>query len=626
MPDLPILRGLANRSRDFSNKPWFPTFGLVCAAVSILLWEFYPELHWLPLLVGLIPAGIRILAFRPPFERTPLDVPVWLFLITALISAWVSYDPQVAIVRLQLIVAAFILYYALVSQPANGLWRLAAFISLAGLLIATYFLLTHDWTAASEKIGYITRLGQMWMNIRPDLNAVPIYPNTAAGIVAPILPFMGALTWRAWKRKEILGSMIGIAALLITISCLILSATRGVWITYLVAAGILGLWGLSRGIAVLLRWKQEYMISLFLLVVFLIGLGWVLSSVGGLENLLNMIPGPRMAASRLGLQVSLFRLIEDFPLTGGGLGSFPGLYAHYILVNPNFIVPHGHNLFLDVGLDQGVLGLLSILWIFGASFWLLLRKRSKAKDALLWFASLLSLFCFVFQGQAADDFYYSPIVFSLFVLPGFAIALTRAPDSAPETTPISLSGPHFLRAFGTHFSKRGFGIVLGICGILLLFLVVFSKPILASVYSNLGALQMARTELPLWGKGEWVEPELEPLAHSESYFMYALRFNPENRTANHRLGLIAMYRGDFSMASKYLRVAHQMDPGHYGIWKNLGYSLAWSGNLKEAELILLNLPEAQRELQAYRWWWQKQNRSDLARYAARLEMQFSGGN
>ena len=113
---------------------------------------------------------------------------------------------------------------------------------------------------------------------------------------------------------------------------------------------------------------------------------------------------------------------------------------------------------------------------------------------------------------------------------------------------------------------------------LLALLFSFRKPMQSIWYANLGSVEMARVELDGWPTGKWDDGSnvalLEP---AEGLFHQALSFNPNNRTANHRLGLIAMLKRDFPTAISYLEPAYQIDLDHRGIRKSLGYSYLWSG-------------------------------------------------
>jgi lipopolysaccharide biosynthesis regulator YciM len=124
---------------------------------------------------------------------------------------------------------------------------------------------------------------------------------------------------------------------------------------------------------------------------------------------------------------------------------------------------------------------------------------------------------------------------------------------------------------------------------------------------------MARQELADFPFDDWAD--LHATADhsiSESLFQDSLRYNPGNRTANHRLGLIAMQGGDFTSAALYLEAALQADPNHRGIIKNLGYCYVWLGQPDQARILLQQIPEAHQEMRVYNWWWEAQGRSDLA--------------
>jgi len=558
------------------------------------------------------PPGTAVPAWLQFLWRNPFNLALCLFLLTALVGVLTAYDPPAAFLRFGLLCVAVLSFYFLAHQRTPVLWLCAQIISAGAVLVALYFLFTHDWQSSPEKIGLISRLGRLWMLIRPTLPAPSIYPNFAAGITAPVAPFLCALCLRSLRLGSRRDFLLWTAGLLIVLACIGLSSTRGVWISCLAAVGLLILWWGCLRLQQRFSWPAERILLLLFLGAMFLFVGFFLADPEALAGLLDRLPGPKMAGSRLGLQASTVRLIADFPLTGAGLGSFPGLYAHYIEVNPNFILPHGHHLFLDAGLDQGILGMAALVWIFGVPFWLLFRGYRKVEEKSLWAAVLAGLTIFVVQGQAADDFYYTGMAFSLLVLPGFSAALTRRYWKARK--------PVDGRAV---FGRRIVFLAGGLC--LLLALFVYRNSFLATLYANLGAVKMVITEMANWGNGRWQEPaEAFRLTPSEPLFQQALQYDPGNRTAHHRLGLIALLQGDFDRANEHLLAALETDPGHPGIRKNLGYSLAWSGRLDQAAYYLKPLPEAAGELSVYQWWWRERGRPDLALRAEELLRLLSG--
>jgi O-antigen ligase len=72
-------------------------------------------------------------------------------------------------------------------------------------------------------------------------------------------------------------------------------------------------------------------------------------------------------AGRLEIWYRAVAMMQDFPLTGVGMGNFAQITAvNYPLLMFNDPVPHTHNLFFQVGVDLGVPGLIA--WL---SCWML---------------------------------------------------------------------------------------------------------------------------------------------------------------------------------------------------------------------------------------------------------------
>jgi tetratricopeptide (TPR) repeat protein len=140
--------------------------------------------------------------------------------------------------------------------------------------------------------------------------------------------------------------------------------------------------------------------------------------------------------------------------------------------------------------------------------------------------------------------------------------------------------------------------------------------LLSAWYADLGAVQMSQVELAAFPSGKWDDgSQVAALSPAEDLFEQALQLDPNNRTAHHRLGLIATLRRDFPTALAHLEKAHQLDPSHRGIRKSLGYTYVWLGKFDLARQVLAQIPEAQQELDVYIWWWGTQSRPDLSAQA-----------
>jgi O-antigen ligase len=578
---------------------------LICLTVSAALWIVFPKLSWQPLFVLIAPLFIRGIARTPVFVRTPFDVPVLIFLITAGIGIWTAYQSANAWIKFWLILIAVLAYYSIARQPEDNLWIVAGLLSLMGLGISFYFFLSNNWEVQQIKFQVLNQIGIAWMHLRPDLPLTAIHPNDVAGLTGLSLPFSIALMIRYFRRKSILACILfGLAATLSFIT-IIMSSSRGAWMALFVTIGLWLLWELINRSKYITKRSTK---SLFILLVFgsiivLTFYVWV-SLRGRLIETAIGLPNVSVADQRYHVFLSDFELIRDVPITGGGLDSFPGLYSNYILLDPNYILGYGHNIFLDATLQQGILGGMMLIWIYLGSVILLFLLPTFPQHNLLRFAIISSLLIIIVHGQVDDLVYRSWYVPLAFLVPGMAVSLARLFNPKPITI------GRYLK------NKKVLFPAISIIALVFSGLILFKKPFLSAWFTDLGAVEMAKVELSNFPTGTWDEGQhVDLLFPAESLFNRALSYQPDNPQANYRLGLINMQNRDFSSAVAHLQIAYLGDPYHRGIIKALGLSYVWNGQIEGAIPLLSLIPESSQELSVYSWWWREQNRPDLAAQA-----------
>lgn len=153
----------------------------------------------------------------------------------------------------------------------------------------------------------------------------------------------------------------GLAFCLFTL--LLLTQSRGAYI------GILGaLLFLS-----ILRWRR----LLWLLPLLLLGLGLLILNIGpgGFFELLGADNTFGGAEWRTAIWQIAFQAVHDFAYTGIGIGNFrttlSTLYPHPALTAES--ANHAHNLWLQITLDLGLVGLFSYLFLLGTLLWRAIR-------------------------------------------------------------------------------------------------------------------------------------------------------------------------------------------------------------------------------------------------------------
>jgi len=542
--------------------------------------------------------------------------------MTAAGGVWATYNREAGWAKFWLILASIFLYYALARQPRENLWLVTSLLSLLVAYRALNFLLSPDLPRQSADFEIITKIKRGWLDLRPALTIHAPLPNISAGILAMLIPFPLALGVRAWRERNTSITLLTMVAGGLALFSLLLSSSRGAWLALAVTGGIGLLWRLSQFAAKRVG-KSPYLILGLCLFVVAGQLFWLsLTYPGGPMELANRLPGVPSGGSRLELVHAALNLIIDFPFTGGGLGAFAGLYSQYVMVIPHFLFSYSHNFYLDVALEQGLLGLLALVVVILGSAWLLVKSiylsPGTNNSHSIGTVVLASLLVVILHGLVDDALYGNQATPQLFLLPGMAIAATR-PDGGLNRVHVPRLDLSKVLTPGLENRTRWIGAALVFVTALIAPLIILREPITAAWLANLGAVEMARIELADFPSGRWDDGHnVNALAPTATVLKRALQLNPQNRTANHRLGMIAMVQRDFNTATFHLQQAYIADPDHRGVTKALGYCYTWAGKLNEAVRLLANIPEAEREMEVYVWWWRTQERGDLADQAAQM--------
>ncbi|MBM4429381.1 MAG: tetratricopeptide repeat protein, partial [Chloroflexi bacterium] len=526
-----------------------------------------------------------------------------LVLLTAGMGVWVAFDRETAWARFWLIVGAVALYYALVNQPTTRhLYTFSAAFALFGLVFAGYFLWTNDWSFGPKKVEAFTRLGEQIQAFLPHLDGHRMHPNVVSGVLALIVPFQIALLSRAAPREFRPWRWPAALALAVTSVTLVMTTSRGAWLA--IAAG-LGLWGLwkASGAFPWPHWPADQSagrvarLGVLLLLVVLVGGVVVLILPGGLGTFLGKLPGTDNLPDRVSVWQRAFYLIQDTPFTGGGLGSFPALdaaYAHPItrwsMYWADVWVPnaHAHNLWLQVAVEQGLPGLGALLWLLGAFACVAWRgiaaiseRRANPQEQLLLEAALISALILLSHGLFDDTVHASRGVLFLFVPMGLVVALA----------------PHGDAAWMRRQARAGV-LVLGIG--LSLAALIWHTSIAAAVQANLGAVTQAQAELAGYRTKTWSLEQARRTGDQSlavAWFQRALGQDAWQPTANLRLGLLYLGRGEYEAALPLLERAYELRPDLQAAQQALAEVYLAVGRLDESAALWAGVDDALIKLQ-----------------------------
>jgi hypothetical protein len=590
--------------RQLVDNRWFALIDLLLVVTSAIAWMLIPRFGIGFSLIALLPWVFRFMAGHAPFQRTPFDWLIAIFLVTAWVGYWAAYDKSAAGIKFFLIVSAALLYYALSAQPKQNIVFLSFLSFCFAFGLSFYFGLTYDFEGSGGKLAL------WWMNQRPHVNWPGIHYDDVLGLVliSAILAFYWL--WNASKKPR--GSLAVVMRLFLLVGMgivalvFVLTLSRGIG---LIGLGAVGLWVLWR--ASTLSGSHVWVRAVFpvLVLIYLVAL-ITFAYLGPASD----VPGSTHSAYGTNSRAELLGrgayFLVDFPITGAGLASFPGLYSQYILVIPYFYFTNSYNLFLDVAIEQGVTaGAIFIFLYLGG---VLLVSQSIANEPpddlrLMRWLGLFALIVTIVHGLFYDYLYNGNGTALLFYPLGMAmIGVVNRSHSGDGTSPLPKPLPRLNLVM----------ITLSVLALVLILGININK-LMSHWYANLGAIQMSQAELKNFPTSQWATSDtVHRLEAAESTLLAALRYEPYNQTANYRLGLISLLRQDFKTAAANLETALQQAPNHRGIIKSLGYCYVWLGDMDKARVLLEQIPEAQDELKVYIWWWGTQSRPDLSELAS----------
>jgi hypothetical protein len=543
----------------------------------------------------------------------PLHGLVWLFVATAVMGVWAAYDRQAALIKLGFILGSVLVYYLVVGRTWQQVWWLAGLIGGSGTAVALYFLLSHDWTVWPADLAPLTAIGLRLMAVRPALDLPMMHPNVVAGLVIALVPFWIVTLYAVWLRRRWWLGVTAVMALIISLFSLLMTSSRMAMLALGVAAAVWLLWFVSGWLA---GWVRRSQTAVFGggIGLLLVAIGLLLWRLGGpLDVIGRYLPGPDRTGSRLDIFHQTLFLIGDMPFTGGGLANFGGHFSQYIRITPFFIYSYAHNLYLDLALEQGVIGLLLFLALFTGALALMVWRAWTGPTAppvirvARWITTVAAL-ATLLHGLVDNALYGTYGTPFILLLPALALLL-----SAPERPSSTDWGRSALLVVGA----------IGLVGLLAFF--IWRPQLSAAWWANRGAVEMARQELAGWPLDQWDDgSQVGRLDTAVAYFERALAYDPHNPTAHYRLGLVAMQRREFETAVAHFTVAEQTIPDHRGLQKALGYSYAWMGEVETAVGYLRSINEAPQELDVYAWWWQAQGHPDLSRRAQVMTQLLNG--
>jgi len=323
---------------------------------------------------------------------TPLDLPIFALLSLLPLNLAISTDWSLTLPKVYGLILGIAIFYWLVHFVRYyQRLKLAIFgLILSGIATALLAGLGMDWsTSRFAALSVFFEPLTNWLPAIPRQISAGIHANTAGGVLTLFVPLLAGLAWdkgafyrvylagkKHAKIIHVLYKAVLLAALLLALLVVTLSDSRGA-----ILGGGVGLFALA-------VWKDRRFLWLMPLVIIGLGILFFLAAGGSLYQLIEMLETSEESTyyGRLTVWQNTLAVIQDFPLTGVGMGTlgqvFNDFYHYTIFVyNPtNYL--HAHNTFLAAAVDLGLTALvLYASLLTGAG--LMIKRRLKIGRSVL---------------------------------------------------------------------------------------------------------------------------------------------------------------------------------------------------------------------------------------------------
>ena len=387
---------------SFSNK--IKILRLECMLViAIAPFLLFPTVRPLWTAMALAALGgwwlLRWAVCREPWPVTSFNCALLLFTIMTGVGILVSINHSLTLPKATGLILGLAIFRAFafeLSDQRGLLWGIVAFL-IVGLIILIVGALSVEWKRTIHLLEPALKGIPRLIKRLPELRGEAVHPNQLAGAMAFYVPFTFSLSFQQFKSENLilyalykLGNWIILVLFSIT---LVLTQSRSGWI-----GGVLGVVAfMALRVITLPPSLEKWVMGLgmiMLTVTVLIG-GFLL----GPERLWKIWEEPPLQTPVGPLGTLQFRQevwrwaivsINDFPITGCGLGTFREVARLLYPLDPYSVpwsmdIAHAHNIFLQTALDLGIPGLVAYLALVGialAACWQVAVKGDRGERAI----------------------------------------------------------------------------------------------------------------------------------------------------------------------------------------------------------------------------------------------------
>lgn len=376
---------------------------LVWASIAITLFPILSTMMVLVLALASMFSMLLMASITPDFKFKHYKINMWVFAfaiviaISALISISLTESIQIA-----MLMVAFVMFYFVVINVVTTRKQLKSLLYSMTVMAA----ITAVYGIYQYIFGDVYALAwideDMFEDIRLRVYSTFENPNVYGEYLLFIIPMVVSLFWseKGFKKKFFLLSILALTG-----TALILTFSRGCWLGIIFAIFIL---------AIIINKK---FIILGIALLFMLPFILPETIVNRFMSIGNM--GDSSTSYRFYIWMGTLAMLKDYWLSGVGMGitSFNTIYPLYSY--NNISAPHAHNLYLQVIVEYGIVGFITMAGVVYNYFKEAIISINKRKDLVLG-GLMCGMLGFLVQSMTDHTWYNYRVVFMFWVI----IALT----------------------------------------------------------------------------------------------------------------------------------------------------------------------------------------------------------
>jgi len=290
--------------------------------------------------------GKMIVMRKMDFKATPFDIGITLLVVLSACSIWASPDREFSFYNYYNLMGRYILIYYLAvnnirssSQVKRLIWAMLA----SAVLVSLYGFHQYFFGDNASALEWVD--GEQFPDLKMRVFSTLENPNLLAGFLVTMMAIASGM---GYKSDTIKSKMAFSALVILFGGCLVLTYSRGAWISLL---AIIGMYG------VLCNRRIFWLLLLLPIIAFF-------AHDALLERLMSIMnPTDTSSTLRIALWESTIAMIMDKPFFGIGWGAYWMVYPDYdfFINNANTKIFHAHNMYLNIAAEIGIPGLITFL-------------------------------------------------------------------------------------------------------------------------------------------------------------------------------------------------------------------------------------------------------------------------